>query len=234
MGFIIDTGIKNLGLERRKESFYINDFSEDEKDFNIFAFGSYGMYKNPTIEISKEFLKKIIKYFNEHPEELTIQEINPKIKEFLKESNAIEREYSKEALKDSIKAWTMALSSSKLNEEMSISYVLKIHNKLMKNLNPRIAGNIRKVNVGVGNRICLTPEKINYELGKLCKIKPKTEEEIKEWHIKFEEIHPFEDGNGRVGRIIMNIQRLKNNLPILIIHEGEEQMKYYKWFKELS
>ena len=50
-------------------------------------------------------------------------------------------------------------------------------------------------------------------------------------HVKYEKIHPFVDGNGRTGRIFMNWWRIKNNLPILVIHEGKEQMDYYKWFK---
>ncbi len=55
---------------------------------------------------------------------------------------------------------------------------------------------------------------------------------IKNSHIFFEKLHPFEDGNGRTGRILMNLQKLNEELPLLIIHEGEEQMEYYKWFKE--
>ena len=45
-------------------------------------------------------------------------------------------------------------------------------------------------------------------------------------------IHPFEDGNGRVGRILMNLQMLKLKLPIMVIHEGREQQSYYRWFRE--
>ena len=51
-------------------------------------------------------------------------------------------------------------------------------------------------------------------------------------HVKYEKIHPFADGNGRTGRMFMNWTRLKrNNEPLLIIHEGEEQREYYGWFK---
>ena len=50
-------------------------------------------------------------------------------------------------------------------------------------------------------------------------------------HVIFEKIHPFRDGNGRVGRILYNIHRLLVGLPIHIIHEGVEQMEYYKWFE---
>jgi len=57
------------------------------------------------------------------------------------------------------------------------------------------------------------------------------EERSKQIHVAFEDIHPFVDGNGRVGRILYNIHRIKLGLPIHIIHEGEEQKEYYKWFK---
>ena len=155
--------------------------------------------------------------------------------EFLKESNAIEREYSDEALEDSEEAWRLAKANK---DNINQSVILGIHFELMRRLNPIIAGKIRKVPVYVGNRLnyreCLKPEKIENELDVLCKNSSFVccKKDVKQWHIKFEKIHPFEDGNGRVGRILMNIQRLKIGLPILIIHEGDEQFEYYKWFKE--
>jgi len=149
--------------------------------------------------------------------------------EFLKESNAIEREYSQESLEDAIKAWVMACINS---QQINIYYILGIHRRLLARLNPKIMGKIRKCPVMIGGKTKFTSkEEIICELIKLCEIIPKTEKEIKEWHIIFEDIHPFEDGNGRTGRILMNIQRLKIKLPLLIIHEGEEQREYYKWFK---
>ena len=63
------------------------------------------------------------------------------------------------------------------------------------------------------------------------KIPGKNGKHIKLDHITYEKIHPFVDGNGRTGRMFMNWQRIKARLPILIIHEGEEQQEYYKWFK---
>lgn len=153
-------------------------------------------------------------------------------KEFLKESNAIEREYSDVALRDAEQAWMMAKIC--MDDPLIIDYILAIHRRVMKRLNPNIAGVIRGCDVWVGGRKCLYAKEIKEELKNLCKIIPKDEEEIKQWHIKFEGVHCFQDGNGRVGRILMNIQRLKIGLPILIIHEGEEQMEYYKWFKDID
>ena len=47
--------------------------------------------------------------------------------------------------------------------------------------------------------------------------------------IWFEKNHPFEDGNGRTGRILLNWQRLQYGLPLLII-ESYKKEEYYKWF----
>lgn len=52
-------------------------------------------------------------------------------------------------------------------------------------------------------------------------------EEIARQHIEFERIHPFQDGNGRVGRIIMNQQLINNNmLPIAITPTGKYRQAF--------
>lgn len=58
----------------------------------------------------------------------------------------------------------------------------------------------------------------------------KVEKEIIEDHIVFEKIHPFIDGNGRIGRILLNYMRIKLGLPFLIIW-ADEREDYYKLFK---
>lgn len=152
---------------------------------------------------------------------------NKVLREFLKESNAIEREYRKIAEEDAYIAWKFLEAFN----EITFNRIKEAHRLLMFRLNKRIAGNIREVNVRVGSNIMLKYQDIEKHLNVLITRVPKTESEIQAWHVLFENIHPFEDGNGRIGRIIMNIQRVKNNLPILIIHEGNEQYEYYKWFK---
>ena len=68
---------------------------------------------------------------------------------------------------------------------------------------------------------------------------------IARYHIEFERIHPFEDVNGRTGRLIINYELLKNNLPPVVIAK-EDRVKYFEflrnadinglaeWLKELS
>ena len=68
---------------------------------------------------------------------------------------------------------------------------------------------------------------------------------VAKYHIDFEKIHPFEDGNGRTGRLLIYYELLKNNFPPVVI-EKEDRVKYFEflrnndndglaiWLKELS
>ena len=59
----------------------------------------------------------------------------------------------------------------------------------------------------------------------------KTFEDILDFHVKFERIHPFQDGNGRVGRLIMFKECLKYNIVPFIIDENLK-LFYYRGLKE--
>ena len=68
---------------------------------------------------------------------------------------------------------------------------------------------------------------------------------IAKYHVDFEKIHPFEDGNGRTGRLLINYEFLKNDLPPVVIAK-EDRVKYFEllrnndsnglaeWLKDLS
>ncbi len=59
----------------------------------------------------------------------------------------------------------------------------------------------------------------------------KTFEDVLDFHVKFERLHPFQDGNGRVGRLIMFKECLKYNIVPFII-EDNLKMFYYRGLKE--
>ncbi len=85
-----------------------------------------------------------------------------------------------------------------------------------------------------GNETC-RPEKVAEEIKKLLTNynakQTKTINDIIEFHKDFESIHPFQDGNGRVGRLIMFKECLANNIIPFII-EDEFKLYYYRGLKE--
>ena len=79
------------------------------------------------------------------------------------------------------------------------------------------------------------PDNVEEDMDKLLnwyrKIKEITLEDIIEFHVRFERIHPFGDGNGRVGRIIMFKECLKNNIiPFIIL--DKDKPYYMRGLKE--
>ena len=88
----------------------------------------------------------------------------------------------------------------------------------------------------IGNGIKTTsPNNVEKEMAKLMdwynSIKKVTIKEIIEFHYRFESIHPFQDGNGRIGRIIMFKECLKNNIVPFIIQDVDK-LFYYRGLKE--
>ena len=87
----------------------------------------------------------------------------------------------------------------------------------------------------VGGMATALPSEVAGKMKKLLSVynekKEKTFEDILEFHVKFEQIHPFQDGNGRVGRLIMFKECLKYNIVPFII-EDNIKMFYYRGLKE--
>ncbi len=163
------------------------------------------------------------------------------VREFLQQSNFIEDERSGVAMEDSLRAWKYAIN---FKEEWNVNFILKVHRLLMRRIRPDIAGKLRDCDVWIGGKrkIFISEALLKEELKtwlEICDLKKIIDltdeekwEEIKFWHVWIENVHPQEDGNGRLFRLLMNIQRLKVNLPVKIIHEGIEQRYYYEWFSD--
>jgi Fic family protein len=148
---------------------------------------------------------------------------------FLKESNAIEGVYDDFSLLKAQEAWKYLINQ----DVLTVDVILKTHGILMAGkLKPEETGKFRKCHVWIGNR---KGEHFNFVPKKMDEW-VQTVMDMREFinpigsHIIFERIHPFVDGNGRIGRMFLNWTRLKRtNESLLIIYEHERQ-EYYKWF----
>ena len=96
-------------------------------------------------------------------------------------------------------------------------------------------GNYKKLPNEVGGMDTTIPEEVADKM-KILLMEynakdAKTFEDILDFHVKFERIHPFQDGNGRIGRLIMFKECLKNNIVPFIVDDNLK-MFYYRGLKE--
>jgi fido (protein-threonine AMPylation protein) len=113
----------------------------------------------------------------------------------------------------------------KLNRELSHNLIIDVHDKLLDNIDERKGYRTTDVRV-VRSNFNATPGKyVKTDMDLLLKWYNKHKKKIHPFalsiifHHKFEKIHPFMDGNGRTGRMILNYILLKNNFPPTIIHK---------------
>lgn len=87
----------------------------------------------------------------------------------------------------------------------------------------------------VGTRNTTAPENVETEIEKLLanyhKIKQPSLNDIIDFHVRFERIHPFQDGNGRIGRLIMFKECLTHGITPFIITD-EMKLYYYRGLNE--
>lgn len=125
------------------------------------------------------------------------------------------------------------------NYKLSETFIKELHKILKSNTNdsrlPYFAvGDYKKLPNEVGDLETTHPRLVAAEMKKLIDDYNKNErhtfEEIVEFHVKFERIHPFQDGNGRVGRLIAFKECLANNIVPFIIFDNKK-LFYYRGLK---
>lgn len=114
--------------------------------------------------------------------------------------------------------------------DLTKQLILKLHGLLKEGITED-AGSIRTGQVIVGNFVPIKAELVEHELDQLLAWHEKQKklhplELAAEFHSRFERIHPFFDGNGRVGRLLLNFILLKNKFPLVIIR-NKNKRRYY-------
>jgi Fic family protein len=125
-------------------------------------------------------------------------------------------------------------------QELNLEIILFLHKMLLSNIKDEVAGRFRKDNeyVRVGSHIAPKPAEVIPRLEKmLVEYNASSHENIikriAKLHLTFEYIHPFCDGNGRIGRVIINYLLIREGfVPINI--KFIDRIKYYNAFKEFD
>jgi Fic family protein len=130
------------------------------------------------------------------------------------------------------------IKNKSVEPEFSVELILLLHKMLMGNINDVIAGRFRKKGeyVRVGTHIAPAPEHVERMIESIILNYSADHssyciDKIAGFHLDFETIHPFNDGNGRMGRVIINYQLGRLGFPNVIIRDKEKQI-YYKSFGE--
>lgn len=123
--------------------------------------------------------------------------------------------------------------------ELSVKNFELLHQMLLGGINDNYAGHIRRTGeyVRVGWHIAPPPEQVKPMLEELINRYYSNAgkyflDNIAEFHLQFETIHPFCDGNGRMGRLLINLQLSALGYPPVIIQNKNKREEYYPIFDE--
>lgn len=123
-----------------------------------------------------------------------------------------------------------------LSERMMKRLHFMLKNGTLDSRKPWFAvGEYKRVPNEAGGMITTDPEKVEVEIRELLEWyrtkESLTLDDLLEFHYRFERIHPFQDGNGRVGRLLLFKECLRNNIVPFII-EDELKLFYYRGLRE--
>lgn len=133
---------------------------------------------------------------------------------------------------------TKFIENKQCMEPLSQELMLLLHRMLITNIDDDTAGRFRNPGeyVRVGSYIAPPPEQVEKLIENILNLysgdlKNFLIDKTAKFHLEFEHIHPFNDGNGRIGRVLINYQLLQANLPQIIIR-NKEKKDYYQAFKD--
>jgi len=151
---------------------------------------------------------------------ITLQQVRNLLENGLTPENRTLREIYD--LQNTEKVFFNLINSS---EELTHEFIIKIHSELMENIDARKG--YRKIDIHVfkANFKATPAPYVKTDMDLLLKWHENNKAKLHPlvlaiiFHHKFEKIHPFMDGNGRTGRVLLNYILIKNNYPPLVIYK---------------
>ena len=129
----------------------------------------------------------------------------------------------------------------KVPEPVDLTHLLRWHKELFSETKPDIGGRIRDYEVRIGGSRHIPPPAIEVRpaLLELLRSTNRGKRRIHpvqrsgEFHFRFEHLHPFGDGNGRIGRLAMNVLLAEGGFPMLSI-SYDRRRGYYRALESAS
>jgi len=181
--------------------------------------------------VSEEFEMKFVALFTYHTNRQEGSRTTRKqVEEFMKSRVRKPKTWTERELFNSFRAYRYAVSSEM---KWNLKHIKKVHKLLLEDLDPLIAGQWKNEdNVAPGNQPTSSYRQVNDRMKDLLAwlkdhFKKKDlypPESALKFYCKFESIHPFMDGNGRVGRILLNAILEKFQYPhVIFFSENSEE-----------
>ena len=127
----------------------------------------------------------------------------------------------------------------KNKSRINIKLILSLHKTLLTNIDDNISGRFRigKEWVRVGNHLGANPQFVPTLIQELVDSYNQNKisyflDAVSHFHAEFETIHPFVDGNGRMGRVLINLQLINLGFPPIIIQNKSKHTEYYTLFTQ--